>query len=138
VTRDEGKADLGVTECKCSADPSGDLGVTGRKCHADPSADLGVTGRKCHADPSGDLGVTGFNAGFSGDVRVTADKYCIIGAGSSGLTAAKNLLAAGIPFDCLEREDDVGGNWHYGKPASSVYASRIPSTIRRPRQTWMC
>src|SRR5436853_7819842 len=51
------------------------------------------------------------------------DKYCIIGAGSSGLAAAKNFLAAGIPFDCLEREDDIGGNWNFGKPASSVYAS---------------
>jgi len=51
------------------------------------------------------------------------EKYCIIGAGSSGLAAAKNFAAAGIPFDCLEREDDVGGNWYYGKPASSVYAS---------------
>ncbi len=53
----------------------------------------------------------------------TSEKYCIIGAGSSGLAAAKNFLAAGIPFDCLEQEDDVGGNWYYGKPASSVYAS---------------
>jgi hypothetical protein len=53
----------------------------------------------------------------------TSEKYCIIGAGSSGLAAAKNFLAAGIPFDCLEREDDVGGNWCFGKPASSVYAS---------------
>jgi cation diffusion facilitator CzcD-associated flavoprotein CzcO len=51
------------------------------------------------------------------------EKYCIIGAGSSGLAAAKNFAQAGIPFDCLEREDDVGGNWYYGKPASSVYAS---------------
>ncbi len=50
-------------------------------------------------------------------------KYCIIGAGSSGLAAAKNFLETGIPFDCLEREDDVGGNWYFGKPASSVYAS---------------
>ncbi|MBX3431804.1 MAG: NAD(P)-binding domain-containing protein [Pirellulales bacterium] len=53
----------------------------------------------------------------------TADRFCIIGAGSSGLAAAKNFREAGIPFDCLEREDDVGGNWYYGKPASSVYAS---------------
>jgi cation diffusion facilitator CzcD-associated flavoprotein CzcO len=52
-----------------------------------------------------------------------SEKYCIIGAGSSGLAAAKNFAQAGIPFDCLEREDDVGGNWYYGKPASSVYAS---------------
>lgn len=53
----------------------------------------------------------------------TAEKYCILGAGSSGLAAAKNFLAAGLPFDCLERQDDVGGNWYYGSPASRVYAS---------------
>ncbi len=50
-------------------------------------------------------------------------KYCIIGAGPSGLSVAKNFAQLGIPFDCLEREDDVGGNWYYGKPASSVYRS---------------
>lgn len=55
--------------------------------------------------------------------RGTAEKFCILGAGSSGLAVAKNFLAAGIPFDCLEREDDVGGNWYYGRPASSVYRS---------------
>jgi hypothetical protein len=52
-----------------------------------------------------------------------SEKFCILGAGSSGLAAAKNLRAAGIPFDCLERQDDVGGNWYYGSPASRVYAS---------------
>ena len=51
------------------------------------------------------------------------DKYCIVGAGPSGLTAAKNFLEAGIGCDVYEREDDVGGNWYYGKPASSVYRS---------------
>lgn len=50
-------------------------------------------------------------------------RYCIVGAGTSGLAVAKNFLAAGIPFDCLEREDDIGGNWYFGKPNSSVYAS---------------
>ncbi len=50
-------------------------------------------------------------------------KYCIVGGGSSGLAAAKHLLTRGIEFDCLEREDDVGGNWYYGKPHSSVYRS---------------
>jgi hypothetical protein len=55
--------------------------------------------------------------------RTTADKFCILGAGSSGLAVAKNFLAAGIPFDCLEREDDVGGNWYYGRRASSIYRS---------------
>lgn len=50
-------------------------------------------------------------------------KYCVVGAGSSGLAVAKRLAARGVEFDCLEREDDVGGNWYYGKPASSVYRS---------------
>jgi len=50
-------------------------------------------------------------------------KYCVIGAGSSGLAVAKNFAQYGIEFDCLEREDDVGGIWNYGRPASSVYAS---------------
>jgi cation diffusion facilitator CzcD-associated flavoprotein CzcO len=50
-------------------------------------------------------------------------KYCIIGAGASGITAAKNLLALSIPCDIIEREDDVGGNWYFGKPNSSVYQS---------------
>lgn len=52
-----------------------------------------------------------------------SDKYCIIGAGASGLTALKNLRQAGIACDCFEREDDVGGNWYFGKPCSSVYRS---------------
>jgi cation diffusion facilitator CzcD-associated flavoprotein CzcO len=52
-----------------------------------------------------------------------AHKFCILGAGSSGLTVLKNLHQAGIPCDCLEREDEVGGNWYYGRPASSVYQS---------------
>ena len=50
-------------------------------------------------------------------------RYCIIGAGAAGVTAAKNLKAMSIPFDLIEREDDVGGNWYYGKPCSSTYRS---------------
>ncbi len=51
------------------------------------------------------------------------DRFCVIGGGPSGLAVAKNLAAASIQFDCLEREDDFGGNWYFGKPASSVYRS---------------
>lgn len=57
--------------------------------------------------------------------------FCILGAGSSGLAAARHLKAGGIPFECLEREDDVGGNWYYGKPASSVYASTHTISSKR-------
>ncbi len=53
----------------------------------------------------------------------TAKRFCILGAGTSGLAVAKNFLQGGISFDCLEREDDLGGNWNFGKPHSSVYAS---------------
>ena len=47
----------------------------------------------------------------------------MLGAGSSGLTVAKNFLEAGIAFDCLERDDNVGGNWYSRGSASSVYRS---------------
>jgi hypothetical protein len=50
-------------------------------------------------------------------------EWCVIGAGPSGLTAVKNLLQAGIAAECLEREDDIGGNWYYGSAASSVFES---------------
>lgn len=43
-------------------------------------------------------------------------KACVIGAGSSGLTAVKALKDAGIPFDCFELSDDVGGVWYYQNP----------------------
>lgn len=52
-----------------------------------------------------------------------ASRYCVVGAGSSGLTAAKNLKQHGIPCDVIEKNDDIGGNWYYGAPNSSVYKS---------------
>ena len=53
----------------------------------------------------------------------TTHKYCIIGAGAAGITAAKNLLQLGIPCDVIEKQDEIGGNWYYGSPHSSVYRS---------------
>jgi hypothetical protein len=50
-----------------------------------------------------------------------AHKYCIIGAGASGLAVAKNFVAAGIPFDVLEREPDIGGLWNIATPTGMVY-----------------
>ncbi len=44
------------------------------------------------------------------------EKFCIIGAGPSGLAAAKNLKLAGIPFDCYEATNDIGGIWNPGNP----------------------
>lgn len=41
------------------------------------------------------------------------EKVCIIGAGSSGLTAAKALKDRGIPYDQFEMGSDIGGLWRY-------------------------
>jgi dimethylaniline monooxygenase (N-oxide forming) len=38
----------------------------------------------------------------------------IIGAGSSGIAAAKALNERGLKFDCFEASDCVGGNWVFG------------------------
>ncbi len=52
-------------------------------------------------------------------------KACIIGAGCSGFTTAKRLKDAGIPYDCFEMSDEVGGNWYYKNPngLSACYES---------------
>ncbi len=55
------------------------------------------------------------------DVKSDTDKVCIIGAGSSGLAAAKTFAERGIPFDCLERESDIGGLWNEGTGTGIVY-----------------
>src|SRR5262245_31480741 len=51
----------------------------------------------------------------------TADRYCIIGAGPSGLATAKTFLQRGIGFDCLEREADIGGLWNIATASGIVY-----------------
>lgn len=38
---------------------------------------------------------------------------CVIGAGSSGIAAAKALYEARLPFDCFELGSDIGGTWVY-------------------------
>ena len=61
--------------------------------------------------------------------RATA---CIIGAGSSGITAAQVLQAEGIDFDCFEMGSEVGGNWRYDNDngVSSAYRSLHINTSR--------
>lgn len=51
------------------------------------------------------------------------NRYCVIGAGTSGLATVKNLLDRGIPVDVLEGQDDIGGNWYYGSSSSTLYHS---------------
>jgi dimethylaniline monooxygenase (N-oxide forming) len=56
----------------------------------------------------------------------------VIGAGSSGIAAAKALHEAGIPFDCFEKSDRVGGNWVFANKngMSSAYRSLHINTSR--------
>ncbi len=62
----------------------------------------------------------------------TPNRVCIIGAGSSGIAACKVLQEHGIPFDCYEASDRVGGNWAYDNPngMSSAYKSLFINTSR--------
>ncbi len=55
----------------------------------------------------------------------TADppRWCVIGAGPSGLAALRQLRAAGLDAECLEREDGTGGNWYFGAATSRVFES---------------
>lgn len=50
-------------------------------------------------------------------------RYCIIGAGPSGLLAARAFKLEGIPFDHFERHTEVGGIWDIDNPGSSMYES---------------
>lgn len=49
-------------------------------------------------------------------VDPTLPRACIIGAGASGIAAAKALAAEGIPFDWFEKGPVVGGTWVYDNP----------------------
>ena len=63
-------------------------------------------------------------------------RTCIIGAGSSGIAAAKVLHQRGLPFDCYERSDRVGGNWVFGNRngVSSCYRGLFINTSKTRMQ----
>ena len=56
----------------------------------------------------------------------------VIGAGSSGIAAAKALHERGIPFTCFEASDRVGGNWVFGNKngMSAAYRQLFINTSR--------
>ena len=54
---------------------------------------------------------------------MTDDPYAIIGAGPSGLAAARNLSRLDIPWTGYELGDEVGGLWNIDGPRSTVYES---------------
>ena len=64
---------------------------------------------------------------------MNGEKVCVIGAGSSGLTACQVLNARGIPFDCFEKGSMIGGNWRYENDngTSSAYRSLHINSARK-------
>ena len=67
---------------------------------------------------------------------MVSPRVCIIGAGSSGITAAQVLKSKGIDFDCFEMGSEVGGNWRYENDngQSSAYRSLHINTSRDAMQ----
>ncbi|MDY0744963.1 NAD(P)-binding domain-containing protein [Paucibacter sp. R3-3] len=53
----------------------------------------------------------------------TEEQIALIGAGPSGLAAARNLQKEGLPFQGFEAYADVGGLWNIANPRSTVYES---------------
>lgn len=69
--------------------------------------------------------------------RDTSARVCVIGAGPSGLTAAKNLLQVGLQnIVVYEKSDQVGGNWVFSmRPGhSSVFETTHTVSSRRMSQ----
>ena len=50
-------------------------------------------------------------------------RYAVIGAGPSGLSAARALQKAGLAFDGYEASRGVGGLWDIENPRSTMYES---------------
>ncbi len=57
-----------------------------------------------------------------------ANRLAIIGAGPVGLCVAKALRQHQIPYDQLEADDDVGGNWYHGVYATAHIISSKKTT----------
>ena len=64
-------------------------------------------------------------------------RICVIGAGSSGLAALRELHGRGFTVDCFEKGSQVGGNWRYENDSgtSAAYAS-LRTNVSRPRMQY--
>ena len=56
-------------------------------------------------------------------MTTTHEQIALIGAGPSGLSAARALKQHGVAFQGLEMHTDVGGLWNIGNSRSTVYES---------------
>ncbi|HEX5515844.1 MAG TPA: NAD(P)-binding protein, partial [Gammaproteobacteria bacterium] len=60
---------------------------------------------------------------MSENSKKSAKRVCVIGAGPSGIAAAKNCLQFALDVVVFEKNDKVGGNWVFNSKTghSSVY-----------------
>jgi dimethylaniline monooxygenase (N-oxide forming) len=67
-----------------------------------------------------------------GEAVSSGPRVCVIGAGSSGIAAAKALHERGIDFDCFEKSDRIGGNWVFENTngMSAAYRDLFINTSR--------
>jgi len=72
--------------------------------------------------------VNGAGPGGRGESRA-----CVIGAGSSGITAMRSLKEKGVDFVCFEKGSYIGGNWKYDNDndQSAAYKSLHINTSRQ-------
>lgn len=70
--------------------------------------------------------------------RLSACPVIIAGAGASGLCMAIMLRKAGIPFEIIERNDEVGGTWYEnGYPGAGVdIPTHVYSFSFAPKPDW--
>ena len=64
-------------------------------------------------------------------------RVCIIGAGSSGLAALRELHGRGFAIECFEKGTGVGGTWRYENDsgASAAYMS-LRTNVSRARMQY--
>ena len=76
---------------------------------------------------------TGGSGSTNGDGGEGRKHVCVIGAGSSGITACQKLDERGIEFDCFEMSSETGGNWRYDNDngKSAAYRSLHINTSRQ-------
>jgi hypothetical protein len=53
----------------------------------------------------------------------SSERFCIIGAGPSGLAQARAFAALGVDFDMFERHHSPGGLWDLENPGTPMYES---------------
>jgi cation diffusion facilitator CzcD-associated flavoprotein CzcO len=71
--------------------------------------------------------MSGADNGLSGEGEQNGSglrlPYALVGAGPTGLAAARNLARRGIPFIGFESHTGVGGLWDIDSPTSTMYES---------------